>query len=195
VLGSYVTMQSCSYIRIGRAKGEENTFIIDPLLASSNDSSKEDDKLYLKTLEEELKVLIRTFKSETEKLKAKLEPCAKIQADIVKMKNSGMPISAAFIEQYKACKIMKVRYKTLKEEVEYKKSQYENVKAKVFSSDADPLDAVIETLRPLSGFNKIIYKLYNPEREIRLNTHDGMTKLKFKLVEDEEGALSIVNLD
>ncbi|MEA2100694.1 MAG: hypothetical protein U9P72_11265 [Campylobacterota bacterium] len=49
--------------------------------------------------------------------------------------------------------------------------------------------------QPLRGFNNIIYKLKNPEVEIELHTDESMNKKIFKLKEDEDGIMKIVNVN
>jgi len=48
---------------------------------------------------------------------------------------------------------------------------------------------------PLQGDNTISFRLSNPDREIKLSINETMTKKVFKLIEDEEGVLKIVNTD
>ncbi|EDZ63691.1 hypothetical protein SMGD1_1455 [Sulfurimonas gotlandica GD1] len=193
-LGSHVTMEASEYIQIQKVRGEENKFILDPSVDSGFNANKADDKAYFKKIEEELKELLETFKATTLKLKNNLEPCEKIKAAIIKSKNAGEEISAALIKNFKMCKIMKVHYKKQKENVEYKKEQYNKLKQKLVSRGPDIFDAKITLSESLRGYNHITYRLSNPQREIELNTNESMNKKVFKLEEDEDGILKIVNL-
>ena len=196
-LGSHVTMEASESIEIDMPKGEENKFIIDTSINGAFDTkdNKEDDKDYLKKLEEELNPLLTALTETTAKVKKNLEPCAKIKAIIIKHKKQETPIPAPLIKNFKICKVMKVRYKKLKEEFEYKKVQIEKLKKKLASTTIDVLDATIIVNQPLRGYNSIIYRLHNPQREINLKTNESMNKRIFKLIEDEEGVLKIVNVD
>ena len=195
LLGSHVIMEASQYIQIETIKGEENKFIIDPLIDSGFDDNKDDDEAYLKKLETELKDMIRAFKDATQRIKKNLEPCEKIKAAIIKSKDQGVEISSVLIKKFKQCKVMKVQYKNLKEDVEYKKSQHEKLKKKIFSSGADVFNAKIIVNNPLKGYNRILYKLNDPEIEIELNVNESMNKKIFHLIEDDEGVLKIVNTD
>ena len=194
-LGSYVTMESSDLIQIEKVRGEENKFIIDPLFHSGFDDKKEDDGTYLKKLAEELKSLQKVFKEITLKVKNNLDSCKKIKAAIIKSKNEGLEISSILIQKFKTCRVMQIHYKKLKEELEYKKGQHEKLDKRLFSSGSDLLDAKIIVNEPLRGFNNIVYKLNNPPREIELKTNESMRDKIFKLIEDEEGVVKIVNVN
>ena len=194
-LGSYVTMESSEYIQIDTTKGEENKFIIDPSFHSVLDENKEDDESYFKNLESELKVLLQNFKDITIKLKNNLKPCEKIKAAIIKNKKLGIKIPSPLIEKFKTCKVMRVHYKKLKEDVEYKKDQHTKLKKKLLNNGSDIFDAKIVFNKAVNGYNHISYKLNDPQREIKLNTDETMRKKVFKLIYDEDGVLKIVNTD
>ncbi len=87
------------------------------------------------------------------------------------------------------------RFKKLKEDFKYKKSQVEKAKNGQLDSDLDIFDAKIVVNKPIEGFNSIVYRLSNPEREIILKTDKRMNKPTFKLREDHDGALKIVNVN
>lgn len=195
MLGSHVIMEASEYIQVQRIRGEENTFILDPLINDGFNSKKDDDKIYLKKLEDELKLLLKKYKDTQAKVKSNLEPCEKIKAAIIKSKKQGIKISSGLIQKFKSCKVMRVHYRRLKEEVEYKKSQYAKLKKKLFSNDSNVMDAKIMLKEPIQGYNHIIYKLNNPERKIQIKTNESMSKRVFKLIEDEDGVLKIVNVD
>lgn len=193
-LGSRVTMEASQYIKVDRAKGEENKFIIDASAGSGfGDHEKDDDGAYLDKLKEEFKALLASFKESKSKVHKNLEQCEKIKVEIIKKKNQGEEISSMFIKNYKICNVMKVRYKKLKEELEYKKSQIDKQNKKMSKSDLNVFDSRVIVEQSLKGYNYILYRLTNPEREIKLNTDDSMKEKIFKLVEDEDGILKIVN--
>ena len=194
-LGSHVTMEASQEIQVQNTKGEENKFIIDATVDSGFNTNKTDGKAFLLKVEEELKAAIKMYKEITEKVKKSLDPCEKIKAAIIKSKNKGVEISPIIIQKFKQCKILRVHYKKHKERVEYKKEQYKKIKEEQMASGLDIFDAKITFTQALRGFNSITYKLNNPEREIELNTNDSMNKKMFKLVEDEDGILSIKNLN
>ena len=195
ILGSHVTMEASEYIEIETSKGEENTIIIDPSVDSGLDNVKKDNTDYLKKLKNELNVLSKAFKELTLKVKNSLKQCEQIKNAIVKNKNEGIPIPLPLIKNFKICKVMKVRYKKLKEDVTYKKLQIEKVSKGEQHNNSSVFETSVIVNNPLRGFNHIVYKLQNPDREIRLNTDASMKKKIFRLVEDEDGALKIVNVD
>ncbi|OIP56805.1 MAG: hypothetical protein AUK54_01360 [Helicobacteraceae bacterium CG2_30_36_10] len=192
-LGSHVVMEASQYIQIEKVKGEENTFIIDPLITGAFDN-REDDEAYLSKLKDELALLVEAFKSSTEQVKKNLEPCKRIQKAIIASKNKGVEISSTLIEKFKSCRVMQVRYKKLKENVAYKKSQCEGLEKKIFNNDSNIFDAKIVLNEPINGYNHIIYKLNKPHIEINLTTDESMKKKIFKLIRDEEDILKIVNI-
>ena len=194
ILGSYVTIEASEYIKVQKVKGEENKFIIDTMFKGGFDKSREDDEVYLNKLEEEFNSLVKTFKNSTLKVKNNLEPCKKIKATIIRSKKEGVKISSRLIQQFKLCQVMNVRYKKLKEEVEYKKNQYAKLKKKMSGGGLSALDAKIVFNEPLIGFNKVLYRLSDPPVEIELNTDESMKKTTFKLIKDKEGVLKIVNI-
>lgn len=194
-LGSHVTIEASEYIQIQKVRGEENRFILDPSVDSGFNANRADDKAYFKKIEEELKELLETFKTTTLKLKNNLEPCEKIKIAIIKSKNAGEEISATLIKNFKMCKVLKVHYKKQKENVEYKKEQYNKLKQKLVSRSANIFDAKITLGESLRGYNNIMYRLNSPQREITLKTNESMNKKIFKLEEDEDGVLKIVNIN
>jgi len=186
-------MEPSEYIQVDIAKGEENKFIIDTSIVSAFDKDKEKDNDYLKQLQEELELLSKALKNTTEKIKKNLEPCKKIKANIIKIKNQGINIPNNLLKNFKLCKTMRVRHKKLKEDFEYKKSQIEKLNAQLHETSVDVFDTKIVVKKPVTGYNKIIYKLSSPQREIKLKTDERTNKLIFKLIEDKEGILRIVN--
>ena len=194
LLGSHVTMEASQYIEIQKVKGEENTFIIDPLISSGFDSNKKDDAIYLTKLEDELKLLMKNLKDITLKVKKNLEPCEKIKNSILKSKKQGMSISSTLMQNFKICKLMKIRYAKSKENIEYKKVQYKKEKDKQTSSDVNIFDSKIVLNEPINGYNNITYKVNKPQVEITLKTNESMNKKTFRLIEDEDGVLKIVNV-
>ena len=194
-LGSNVTMESSEYIQVDMITGGENKFIIDTSIVSAFDNNKKPDTAYLEKLENELKLLLKTLRDITEKVKKNLNPCKKIQDTIVKRKKEGADIPDKLIKNFKICKIMMVRYKKLKEDFKYKKSQIEKAKNGQLDSNLDVFDAKIVVNKPIEGFNSIVYRLSNPERKITLKTDKRMNKTTFKLREDHDGALKIVNIN
>ncbi len=192
-LGSNVTMEASKYIQVDMITGGENKFIIDTSITSVFDDAKKPDISYVQKLENELKLLVKALKDTTEKVKKNLNPCKKIQALIIKNKNEGIDIPESVMKNFKICKIMMVRYKKLKEDFQYKKTQVEKAKNSQHENNLDIFDAKIVVNKPIEGFNSITYRLSNPEREIVLKTDKRMNKPIFKLREDHDGALKIIN--
>jgi len=193
MLGSHVTMEASEYIQVESIRGEENKFIFDSFVGSGLDRDKEDDEACLKKSENELKSLIKTYKEASVKVKNSLEICEKIKAAIIKTKNQGVEISSTLIQKFKLCKVMQVHYKKLKEDIVYKKSQYEKLEKKLFSNGSDIFDAKIVLNESLKGYNHILYKLNDTQTEIELHTNESMNKKIFKLIEDEDGVVKIMN--
>lgn len=193
-LGSNVTMESSKYIQVDMITGGENKFIIDTSITSAFENNKKPDKAYLEKLESELKLLFKALKEITEKVKKNLDPCKKIQATLIKRKNEGANIPDSLVKNFKICKIMMARYKKLKEDFKYKKSQLKKAKNGELENTLDVFDAKIVVNKPIVGFNSIVYRL-SPEREIVLKTDKRMNKPTFKLREDHDGALKIVNVN
>lgn len=192
-LGSNVTMEASKYIQVDMITGGENKFIIDMSITSAFDENKKPDISYVQKLENELKLLFKALKEINEKVKKNLNSCKKIQALIIKNKNEGIDIPDSVMKNFKICKIMMVRYKKLKEDFGHKKSQIEKAKNSQHENNLDIFDAKIVVNKPIEGFNSITYRLSNPEREIVLKTDKRMNKPTFKLREDHDGALKIIN--
>jgi hypothetical protein len=188
-------MEASGYIQIQRVRGEENRFILDSSVDSGFNAIKNDDKAYFKKIEDELRTLIKAYKDITIKVKNSLEPCEKIKATIIKSRNQGTEVPPILIKKLKQCKVLKVHYKKQKENVEYKKEQYNKLKEKLLNSGSNIFDAKITLSQALKGYNHIVYRLSNPQREIELNTNDSMNKKIFQLEEDEDGVLKIINLN
>jgi hypothetical protein len=194
-LGSNVVMEASKNIQVDIINGGENKFIIDPSITSAFDNIKKPDINYVQKLEGELKLLSNALKDITEKVKKNLEPCKKIQDAIVKKKKEGADIPDSLVKNFKICKVMMVRYKKLKEDFKYKKSQLEKVQNGQLESNLDIFDAKIVVKKPIEGFNTIVYRLANPNREIVLKTDKRMNKTTFKLREEYDGSLRIVNIN
>ena len=191
ILGSRVTMEASQEIQIQKVKGEENKFIFESSIDSGLNQKKNDNDEYLLQLKGEFDELKEAFKTATLKIKKNLEPCEKIKAFIVKKKKEGSEISLDIMKKFKICKMMRINYKKLKEEIEYKKSQYlEEEKSK--STDTNSIrDAKIILGQALHGYNYIQYKL--DRVNIELSTQENMKKKTFELIEDEDGILKIIN--
>jgi len=193
ILGSHVTMEASQYIEIQKVKGEENEFILDSLVNSGFDENKSDDDTYFKKIKEEFDELEREFKDSARKVKESLKSCQKIKDLIIKNQKEKQEISPSLIKNFKICKVIRVRYKKLKEKLDYKQAQYEKEKDKIQQAYPDIFEARILLSEPLKGFNHIRYKLHNPDREIELRTNERMTKKTFELYEDDDGVLKIIN--
>lgn len=194
-LGSNVTMEASKNIQVDMITGGENKFIIDTSVLSAFEQNKKPDTAYIEKLEGELRILKKALKEITQKVKKNLEPCKKIQDTILKRKKEGLDISDKLLKNFKICKLMMVRYKKLKEDAKHKKSQLEKAKNGELESDIDIFDARIIVQKPIKGFNSIVYRLNNPDREIVLKTDKRMNKTTFKLTEDYDGALKIININ
>ena len=195
-LGAYVTMEASESIKVEDIRGEENKFIFDTSIKGAFDTSKKDElQSHLKDLKEEFKALSRKLKDNGEKLKTNMEPCKKITNAILKAKSQGLKISAVLIKNFKSCKLMKVRYKKLREEVLYQKTKIQEAEEQIIQGATNILDSKVEIGSIGHGFNHITYKLENPSRNIKLNIHEDMKKKIFKLEENEEGVFEIVNAD
>ncbi|MBT5934455.1 flagellar assembly protein A [Sulfurimonas sp.] len=195
-LGAYVTMEASEFIEVERIRGEENKFILDSSVKGlSNIDNNDERKINLKNSREEFKGLSKKFKDYGEKLKTNMEPCKKIKNAIVKAQSQGITISAVLIKNFKSCKLMKVRYKKLREEVLYQKTKIQAIEEEIIKNMTNILDSKVEIGNIGRGFNHITYKLENPSRDIKLNIHEDMKKKIFQLEENEEGILEIVNTD
>ncbi len=194
-LSSHVTLSASQSIQVGSVKGEDNHFIIDAAFSSGFDDKKEDDSSYLDEIKSELKDLQKRYKASYDKLKNNQEPCKKIKATIIKAKNQGKEIPKNLLKNFQICKMMNVKYKKLKEELVYKKDQFESLDKKSESTPQTIFDATIEFKQALHGYNTITYQLNKPERKIELKTDSKMRGKVFKLIEDDEGILRIINTD
>lgn len=194
-LGSNVIMEASKNIQVDIINGGENKFIIDTSITGAFDDIKKPDMNYIEKLKNELKLLSNALKDITEKVKKNLEPCKKIQDAIVKKKKEGADIPDSLVKNFKICKVMMARYKKLKEDFTYKKNQLEKVKNGQLESNLDIFDAKIVVKKPIEGFNTIVYRLANPNREIVLKTDKRMNKTTFKLREEYDGSLRIVNIN
>jgi len=195
ILGSYVVLEASQDIEVKRTIGEENKFIFTTAANSGLDNTKEDEHDYLKTLKNELNLLIEKFKLIKTKVKNNLEPCRKIKETIIKSKNLGKKIPSTLIDKFKLCKIMNVHYKKLREDIEFKKNQHNELNAKLSSSVLEITNSKLKLGTPLNGFNHIQYILNKPERKIELNIDNSMNKRIFQLDEDENGVLKVINSD
>ncbi|WP_024953493.1 flagellar assembly protein A [Sulfurospirillum arcachonense] len=194
-LGSNVTMESPEYIQVDMITGGENTFVIDTSIVSAFDEEKKAKIDYGQKLKDELKLLLASLKESAEKVQKNLAPCKKIQAMILKNKNEGVNIPDVLIKNLKSCKAMMARYKKFKEDVADKKNQLEKAKSGQLESNLAIFDAKIVVKKPIKGFNSIVYRLSNPDREIVLKTDKSMSKPTFKIREDYNGVLKIVNVN
>jgi len=92
--------------------------------------------------------------------------------------------------------MMQTRYKKSKESLEHTQEQYEKEELRQFSHSANIKDAQLTTNEALRGFNHIVYKLNkNSETDIdiELKTDESMREKVFKLIENRDGVLEIVN--
>ncbi len=195
VLGSHVVMEASEYIQIESVKGEENHFIINELFDSGFGDNRVDDEKYLKKLTAEISDLKKIFKDSTLQMKKNLEPCKKIKMLILNNQKKGIEIASTLITKFKKCKIMNTRYKKLKDTIEEEKTKSITLEKRLSKEALTIMDTKIIVNNPLKGFNHITYKLTHPEREIKINTTQYMTKKIFKLEKDKEGILRIVNID
>ena len=192
-LGSHVTMEASQHIGIEKVKGEENIFILDALVNSGFDETKSDDGAYFKKVKDEFDELQREFKDSARKVKESLKSCQKIKELIIKNQSEKQEIPLTLIKNFKICKVIRVRYKKLKEKLDYKQIQYDKLRAKIEQAYPDIFEAKIVLSESLKGFNHITYRLHNPDRGIELRTNERMTKKTFELYEDDDGVLKIIN--
>ena len=89
---------------------------------------------------------------------------------------------------------MKINYKNLKEEVEYKKSQFIKQEQSLSTNATSVRDAKIVLKESLHGYNYIKYKLDKPKVDIEFRTKDNMRRKTFQLIQDDDGVSKIVNM-
>lgn len=194
VLGSHLVLEASEYIQIKRVRGDENKFILNPLANSGLEKDNPNEEEYFKTLTQEFDLLAEKFKNISITVKKNLEPCKKVKEAILKSKEEGTELSSILIDKFKLCRVMNVRYKKSREDVAFKKDQLDKLKSKLSSSTHNIMDSKLTLGEPLKGFNHITYMLSKPDRKIELNIDESMNKKIFKIIEDDDGILSIVNL-
>lgn len=197
-LGSRLHLEASELIKIEHLKGEENKFIMDSLLTCGLDNNDTDvnDEEYKNKLEKEIEQLGFKLTTIIEKIKTNHGQCEKIKAAIIKAKDQGIEISSAIIEKFKICRLMKIQYKKVQEDIRHRQDQLDKVNQKIYGKGSNIMDAKIVLAHPLHGFNHISFHLYDPEVKIELGTDQTMSKKVFKLGQDDEtGVYRIVNTD
>lgn len=191
VCGSYVTAIASKRIEIKKLQGEENVFIIDPLLKKKDmkDTVETEKKI------DDTKKKIEEIKKETLETVAFLKDNKSSFLDVKKRlmhyKKNGVKMPESFVKQFKHFQRMQHHLEELKEELQIKKDSLGMLEGSINSLQENILDARIINRDRWVGFNEIVFKLIDPPVDITYNPPEGSSGKVFGIVEIAEGEFAI----
>jgi len=186
VCGSHVTATASKIIDIKKMQGDENTFIIDPLLKKSTKKSLEHNKEQIKHLEEDFKVLRKEIEKYTTFLQEGQAAFNDIKKRLVRYKKNGIKMPESFVKKYKEFQELQSKLKSLKEELAMKEDQYNLLTANTASFQENIFNARIVNHDRWIGYNEIIFKLVDPPIELVYKPKEGCPDKIFGLVQVDE---------
>jgi len=195
VCGSHVHATASRIIEIKKLQGDENTFVIDPLLKKAAKKSLKENKENIKKLEGELRVLERDIEKYTQMIKEALPSFNDIKKRLVRYKKSGIKMPESFVKKYREFQEMQSKLKDLQKELEVKKDQYELLTTNTSAFQENIFNARVINRDRWVGYNEIIFKLVDPPIELVYKPKEGCPDKVFGLVMVDEDEYEIRALE
>jgi len=191
VCGSHVHATASRIIDIKKLQGDENTFVIDPLLKKSAKKSLEHNKEQIKHIEEDLKHLEKAIAKYTNIIKEGQTAFNDIKKRLVRYKKNGIKMPESFVKKYKEFQELQSKLKSLKEEFNIKKDQYDLLTTNTASFQENIFNSRIVNHDRWVGYNQIIFKLVDPPIELVYKPKEGCPDKIFGVVQVDEDEYEI----
>lgn len=189
ILGSHVTMTAVERIEIGSLNGEENKFIIDPLVMMGS-------KETLSTNESEIKEAKRSItdgEKEIAKYKAMIEKnqsaFIELKKRLLHYKKNNVQMPTSFVKKYKQFGQLYAQVETLEKELVEKEEHLVQLVKDHKALQNDIFDARVVNNSRWQGHNEILFKLIEPETVVTLVPREDSNEHVFALYEDKENEL------
>jgi len=193
-LGSHTTIMATSRIEINKLKGEENTFVIDPVLRKSGKAELEaseaeihDSRISLRHLDEEIV-------AQNELLEKNKKTFNDLKKRLLHYKKNGVKMPSAFVAKYKQFQEAYAKLDELEKERKQKNDRIELMSAKHDAQQGDVFAARIINKDVWKGHNEIKFKLIEPLMELSYIPKTSDKKI-FGLKKDSEGDIYIGQFD
>ena len=191
ICGSHVTATALKRIEIKKLQGDENVFIIDPLLNKSVQKDLSNNEDSIKNIETSLKDLDKKVKHHAKLVQDGESTFLDIKKRLIHYKKNGVKMPGSFMKKYKQYTGLQEQLKDLKQEYTIKKDQLNLHTAKTESFQDNILEARIINRDRWVGYNEIKFKLVEPPIELVYKPHEGSMDKVFGLVEVDEGMYEI----
>jgi len=191
VCTSYVTAIASKRIEIKKLQGEENVFIIDPMLKKKDKKDTQDTEKKIEDTQKNIKEIQKETKETVEFLKENKASFIDVKKRLMHYKKNGVKMPESFVKQYKQYQRMQHHIEELKEELKIKAENLDLLEKSVNSLQENILDARIINRDRWVGFNEIIFKLIDPPVDITYNPPAGSSGKVFGVVEVSEGEFVI----
>ncbi len=185
VLASHVNIQAVRRIEIKRLKGEENKFIIDPVATKEINESLEDSQEHLQEAKSHITEVKKEIEEYDKRIQASKQSFNEIKKRLVQYKKSGVKMPAQFVKKYKQFQAMYDYLESLKEELKEKNDRYDILSQKHKSYQNDIFDARVINRDRWKGHNEIIFRLIEPNIEVKFFPPNAAKMEVLGLIMDE----------
>ncbi|MDA3909077.1 MAG: FapA family protein, partial [Sulfurimonas sp.] len=189
--GSYVNATASRLIEIKKLQGNENVFIIDPLLKKSVQEGLDENQDSIMKLSNSVKNIKEEIGKYTTIVKDNQVTFNDVKKRLIHYKKNGVKMPASFVKQYKQFQKVQEHLVNIKKEFKIKNDQLSLLTTKTASFQDNIFDARIINRDRWAGHNEIIFKLVDPPIEVSINPPEGSPDKIFAIVEQEDGTYEI----
>jgi len=192
---SHVKATATRRIEIQKLQGSENTFTIDPLLSKNIQSSLNENKEEISSLEKDIKELQANIKKYTKIVEEGKPAFLDIKKRLIHYKKKGVKMPESFVKKYKEFQSLEFSLKEYEETLSRKTDQLSLQTTRTASFQDNIFDARVINNDRWIGYNEIKFKLVDPAIELVYKPHEGSHEKIFGLVNLGEGQFAIQALD
>lgn len=189
--GSYVHATASKFIEINKLVGQENVFIIDPLLKRDANNSLENDNAKIEEIEDDIKNIEKEIQKYEKLIRDNTDSFNNVKKKLIHYKKNNIKMPGSFVEKYKQFLKMEEHLENIQKEHKQKYDYHELLTTRIGSFQDSIFDARIINRDRWQGHNEIIFKLIDPPMEISYNPPEGSHENMFALVQDDDGNYQI----
>lgn len=187
IMGSHIKLTASEKIEVDTVKGSENVFTINPTLVKH----QKEAIAKLKSKNRDLKIIFDKRREEYQNSKGIIlrnrESIHKIKEKMLQNKKQNIKTNPALIHKYRKFNELLEKTKDLEAEVKEIKNEINSNKEEIDKMQNAVLHARIISHSGWNEYNRIAFKILNPDTEIVYDTKIGDNNYAFRLKAIEEG--------
>lgn len=185
--GSYVKATASRLIDIKKLQGNENVFVINPLVQTEKQEGLKGNKAEIEELKKSLAEIQKEIDKYSKMVRANTAGFNDIKKKLIHNKKNGIKSPEAFVNKYKQFNKISEHLENIKKEHAIKNDKFQLLTTKTASFQDNILDARVINRDRWIGHNEIVFQLVDPPAKIVYSVPEGSPTKVFGLVDTDEG--------